>query len=181
MRCSPLNRALAVSGGCKLDWVDKYQDYDSPEKREEFFRSHVVDLHHDSMLFSGGLDPFVLHEIESSFVQGNFIACILLCQLVAEHSLAHCFVLSEHESVCTKGFAKLIAKAREVNLIDETMESKLTALRLMRNPHVHPRFGDGKGTIIHRVIEQGFHYNELPVHDGIEAIKILGDYINHNS
>ncbi|EPW6854282.1 hypothetical protein ACWOVA_004536 [Vibrio parahaemolyticus] len=164
-----------------MDWVEKYEDYDSPEKREAFFRHHVVDLHHDNMMFSGGLDPFVLHEIESSFVQGNFIACILLCQLVAEHCLANSFVLTEHESVCTKGFAKLIDKAREVDLIDGAMGAKLTALRLMRNPHVHPRFGAGKGTIIHRVIEQGLNYNELPVHDGIEAIKILGDYINHNS
>ncbi|WP_120513037.1 hypothetical protein [Photobacterium salinisoli] len=175
-----LNKMLAVTGEYQLDWLDKYQDYDSPDKREAFFRGHVVDLHNDGMLFSGGLDPFILQEIEGSFVQGNFVACILLSQLVVEHCLANCFVLTEYEYVCTKGFAQLIIKARETELIDESMQSKLTELRLMRNPYVHPRFGDGKGTIIRRVIDNGFNYNELPVHDGIEAIKILGDFINNS-
>jgi hypothetical protein len=164
-----------------LEWLEKYSDFDSPEKREAFFRSHVIDMHQGDMLFSGGLDPFILNEIEDSFKRGNFVACILLCQLVIEHCLANTFVLTDHESICTKGFAKLISKASELNIIDESMESQLTELRLMRNPYVHPRFGDGNGTVIRRVIDKDFHYNELPVADGIEAISILGNYLNKSS
>ncbi|WP_151194733.1 hypothetical protein [Methylophaga frappieri] len=161
-----------------MEWLEKYGDFDSPDKREEFFRSHVIDIHQGDMLFSGGLDPFILYEIEDSFKRGNFIACILLCQLAIEHCLANEFLLTEHESICTRGFAQLISKARELDIIDKAMESQLTELRLMRNPHVHPRFGDGKGTYIRRVIDKGLNYNELPVADGIEAIKILGCYLN---
>ncbi len=164
-----------------MEWIKKYRDFDSPRKRAKYFRTHVVDLHRDNLLFSGGLDPFVLYEIESSFKQGNFIACILLSQLVVEHCLANRFLFTEYESYCTKGFALLISKAYELEFIDEEMKSKLTELRLMRNPFVHPRFGDEQGTIIRRVIDKELNYNELPVHDGIEAIKILAAFINVDS
>lgn len=164
-----------------MEWLKKYKDFDSPKKRVKFFRNHVIDMHQSDMLFSGGLDPFILYEIESSFKQGNFVACILLCQLAVEHCLANAFLLTEHESICTKGFAKLISKASELSVIDKDMESQLTELRLMRNPYVHPRFGDGKGTIIRRVIDNKLDYNELPVADGISAINIFGNYLNKNS
>jgi hypothetical protein len=164
-----------------VEWIKKYRNYDTPDKREFFFRRHVIDMHRGDMLFSASLDPHILQEIENSFKCGNFVACILLSQLVIEHCLANIFVLTEHESICAKGFAKLITKAREEDIIDEAMETQLTKLRLMRNPYVHPRFGAGKGTIIRRVIEQGFNYNELPVADGIEAIKILGNFLKQNS
>jgi hypothetical protein len=164
-----------------VEWLKKYKDFDSPRKRVKFFRRHVIDMHQSDMLFSGGLDPFILHEIESSFKQGNFVACILLCELAAEHCLANAFLLTEHESICTKGFAKLISKASELSVIDNDMESQLTELRLMRNPYVHPRFGDGNGTIIRRVLDQKLDYNELPVADGIRAINIFGNYLNKNS
>jgi HEPN domain-containing protein len=164
-----------------MEWLKKYKGFDSPRKRVKFFRSHVIDMHQSNMLFSSGLDPFILHEIESSFEQGNFIACILLCQLAVEHCLANIFLLTEHESICTKGFAQLISKASELDAIDNDMESQLTELRLMRNPYVHPRFGDGKGTIVRRVIDKKLDYNELPVADGIRAINIFGNYLNKKS
>lgn len=162
----------------KLEWLEKYSDFDSPQKREEFFRSNVINMWETDMLFFGGFDPSILYEIEDSFKQGNFVACILLCQLAIEHCLANLFLLTEYESICTRGFAQLISKASELEFIDKDMESHLTELRLMRNPHVHPKFGDGKGTLIRRVIDKGLNYNKLSVADGIEAIKILGVFLN---
>lgn len=164
-----------------MEWLKKYKNFDSPSKRVTFFRSHVIDMHQGDMMFSGGLDPYILHEIENSFEQANFVACILLCQLAVEHCLANTFLLTEHESVCTKGFAQLISKASELDTIDRNMESQLTELRLMRNPYVHPRFGNGKGTIVRRVIDKKLDYNELPVADGIRAIDIFGNYLNKES
>lgn len=163
-----------------MEWIKKYKEFNSPRKRVNFFRKHVVHVKGE-MLFSGGLEPNVLLEIESSFKLGNFVACVLLSQLTVEHCLAHCFLMTEHESVCIKGFAKLIDTAVDTKLIDEMLAIRLHELRLMRNPYVHPRFGAGKGTQISRVIEKGFDCNELPVADGIEAIKILGEFINSHS
>lgn len=167
-----------MSSESVLKWLEKYRDFNSPRKRTKFFRSHVVNLQRGNLLFSGGLDPAILAEIEDSFKRGNFIACVLLCQLVIEHSLAHSFVLTEHEAIATKGFAKLIAAALEHSVIDSDLADQLTSLRKMRNPYVHPKFGDGSGTYIRRVLDTKMDYNELPVADGIEAIRILGNFIN---
>ncbi|GGW87297.1 hypothetical protein GCM10007391_21480 [Alteromonas halophila] len=161
-----------------MNWVEKYRDFDSPRKRVSYFRSHVVNLHRESWAFSGGIDPAILAEIEESFKHGNFVACVLLCQLVVEHSLAHSFVLTEQEAIATKGFAKLIAAAAEHSVIDSDLADQLTSLRKMRNPYVHPKFGEGSGTYIRRVLDTKMDYNELPVADGIEAIRILGNFIN---
>lgn len=161
-----------------MEWLEKYAEFNSPSKRVNFFKSHVVNMHQCDLLFCGGIEPAILAEIEDSFKRGNFVACVLLCQLVMEHALASTFMLTEHESIITKGFAKLIAKAAEVGAINDDMELKLTELRKMRNPYVHPRFGDGQGTYIRRVLDKEMDYNELPIADGIQAVKILGDFIN---
>ena len=161
-----------------MEWLEKYVEFNSPKKRIKFFKSHVVNMHQGDLLFCGGFDPAILAEIEDSFKRGNFVACVLLCQLVIEHALASIFLLTEHESITTKGFAKLIAKAEEVGAIDCDMESQLTELRKMRNPYVHPKFGDGQGTYIRRVLDKKMDYNEMPISDGIEAVRTLGDFIN---
>ena len=161
-----------------MEWLEKYAEFSSPKKRVSFFKSHVINMHQGDLLICGGIEPAILAEIEDCFKRGNFVACVLLCQLVIEHALASIFMLTEHESIVTKGFAKLIAKASEVGVINRNTELKLTELRKMRNPYVHPKFGDGQGTYIRRVLDQGMDYNELPIADGIEAVKILGNFIN---
>lgn len=161
-----------------MEWLEKYAEFNTPRKRVKFFRSHVVNMHVGDLLFYGGIDPAILAEIEDSFKRGNFVACVLLCQLVIEHALASIFLLTEYESITTKGFAKLIAKAAELGVIDNDIESQLTELRRMRNPYVHPKFGDGQGTYIRRVLDKKMDYDEVPIADGIESVRTLGNFIN---
>jgi len=163
-----------------MDLEEKYREFNSPEKRLAYFRHFVVHVR-EGMLFRGGFDPSIAVELEQSFEIGNFIACILLSQLLIEHSLAHMFLFTDSESVTRKGFSELINKALEVRAIPESMAKELHELRLMRNPYVHPRYGNNNGTLVRRAIEKGITYDILPVADGIEAIQIVGRFVNNST
>lgn len=92
------------------------------------------------MLIPGGFVPVrALEETKWCYINGQFLACIVLCQAILEHVLAGQFSLMGKDSLIKKGFERLCDEALANHLISCSEHRALANLRLLRNPYVHPK------------------------------------------
>lgn len=179
-----------------------------PLPPEDELRLHIEEYHRDladerlegykfvwqefgppaDMLLVGGISgALALQEMRLCFIDGHFLACVLLAQTFVENSLGGSYILSGDETVAEKGFAKLIDKALDDKHIDSPLAEKLHELRLMRNPYVHPKAGSGKGTLMRRILgksRSGKEYESLTdfaKEDAQRAIRIVVDFLRDSS
>ncbi|RRS06943.1 hypothetical protein EAG18_19355 [Pseudoalteromonas sp. J010] len=60
----------------------------------------------DKLLFGGTQSELALHELANSYVSGNYMAVIQLCQAFIEHSLSGHFTMSGQNSIAEASFKK---------------------------------------------------------------------------
>lgn len=91
-------------------------------------------------------------EARSSFVNGNFVATVLLCQSMAEQLLAsflHSALLADDLPRRIK-FQETLKRCRERGLLSEQDARDLTKLMGLRNPLSHFRHMDDDGSLVRR-------------------------------
>ena len=82
------------------------------------------------MLLQGGYQSlFALHEAGNSYVNGNYMAVILLSQAFIEHSLSGQFILAGEYAIAESGFKRIIDKALTFEFIDNELYAELDELR----------------------------------------------------
>lgn len=134
------------------------------------------------MLLLGGIPAaFALDELKRSYMEGNFLSCVLLAQIFIEHSLGGMFILSGNDELAQRGFAALINEARNVGTIDENLANRLHELRTMRNPYVHPRAGLSERTYMRRIVDRHLDPDALAEADAQDSIQIVIDYLRNDA
>ena len=80
-------------------------------------------------------------EARTSFVQGNFVATVMLCQGLAEHVLAaHLEMLMDDDPLPPKiSFVETLRRCRERSVISEEDAADMRRLMALRNPLSHFR------------------------------------------
>lgn len=161
----------------------------------DFFRHLVADLHDDlegkvarfrqladlsmGMGAAGTMIPgHTSHvswlEARSSFVHGNFIAAVMLCQGLAEH------VLASHLSMRLGGkplparlqFKDTLIRSVNDGVITEEFAKDLRALMALRNPLSHFRDINDPSNLSRRAIDTAAHPQEHLLSDATFAISI---------
>ncbi len=97
-----------------------------------------------------------LHELANSYVNGNYMAVILLVQAFIEHSLSGEFIMRGQNAIAESSFKKIIANSLSQDIIDADLYDSLEALRKIRNPYVHAKAGIKSGSLIKKVIDEAF-------------------------
>ena len=101
----------------------------------------------DYWAFHGGsITKSLFEESRYCFVYGQFLAATLLGLAYIEHTLAALFHASGRNDLKRAGFAKLIAEAYSVNLIDAEELENLRRIGAKRNAYAHfrpPGYKDG--------------------------------------
>ena len=94
-------------------------------------------------------------EARSSFVHGNFVATVMLCQGLAEHMLAaHLSLGLGGDELPTRiGFRDTLSRCLERGVIGETDAHDLRKLMALRNPLSHYRSIDDPSNLSRRTIE----------------------------
>jgi hypothetical protein len=131
----------------------------------------------DAFLISGIPSMFALDELKRSFIYGNFMATVMLCQAFAELSLGGMYSLSGNDAIARKGFKALIEQALKDGHIPATLAAKLQALRTMRNPYSHSNYQG----YLNRLRDARTAPEDLVVEDAKAAIRAVVDYLRHNS
>jgi hypothetical protein len=141
----------------------------------------------EMLLVGGASAALALDEIKLCYIEGCYLACVLLSQLFIENSLGGSYILSGDEKAAEKGFAQLIDRALADNYIDSDLAIRLHELRQMRNPYTHPKAGAGSGTLIKRMVDRynsGQSYEshvDFAGEDAKIAVAILVDFLRDGS
>jgi len=140
------------------------------------------------LLFLGGTQAaLALDEIKLCYIDGYYLAVVLLAQIFIESSLGGSYILGGDEGIAEKGFKKLIDRALADNFITGELATEFQELRKMRNPYVHPRAGAGEGTIMGRMVEKfksGKVYESITdfaKDDAERAIQIVVDFLRYST
>jgi hypothetical protein len=127
---------------------------------------------HGTMIYGGQAAALAYQEARSSFVNGNFIATIFLCQSLIENVLAayvHAGLQGEEHSQRVQ-FSETIARCQMRGLLDERDATDLLQLSRMRNPLIHFRSMDDPEQLDRRSIDAKEHAMSLLAKDAYFAM-----------
>jgi hypothetical protein len=130
-------------------------------------------------LFHGLLSWRFFEEARWCFVNGQFIACVLLSQCFLEKSLRSLLAVGgQNYGVSDKwledaGFHELIEKAREKGVLTSGQARDCHIVRRMRVAFVHARPVFSKRHVAHRMITERKSITELSEQDAVKALKIM--------
>jgi len=124
-----------------------------------------------NMLIPGGFVPArALVEAKWSYINGQFLACIMLCQAMLEHVLAGQFTLMGKDALIKKGFERLCDEALADHLISPSEHRAFSNLRLLRNPYVHPKRMNDPTRLERRMMTEKRSQEEIVEDDARRAL-----------
>ncbi len=100
-------------------------------------------------------------EARSSFVNGNYIATVMLCQGLAKQMLASHLTLSLHAQELPEkiGFRETLRRCLEQGVIEQSLAEQLKQLMALRNPLSHFRSADDPESLFRRAFD-----SQTPTH-----------------
>jgi len=164
------------------DWLinEDEMTLDSRTRRLEFIVNEFGSEDGYQLFHGGDLTKAFFEEARWCFVNGQFIACVLLCQCFLENSLrsmlsAGGFVKDEWlEKV---GFYDLIKKAHESGQISDEEAEDFHWTRKSRIQYIHPKPIFSERHIAHRMLQENKTLDELNENNAKKAIKIIFNLI----
>ncbi|EPW6438067.1 hypothetical protein [Vibrio parahaemolyticus] len=148
---------------------------------------HFVELNElfgpqgDKLLTGGMQSQLALHELANSYVNGNYMAVVLLVQAFIEHSLSGEFIMRGQNAIAESSFKKIIDSSLSHDIIDADLYDLLEALRKIRNPYVHAKAGIKSGSLIKKMIDGRFESAELLAKsDALQSLTILKVFMEQN-
>lgn len=175
--------------------IDNQEYLFSPLADVDFFRHLVADLHDDlggkvarfrqladlsigmgdaGTMIPGQTSHVSWLEARSSFVHGNFIATVMLCQGLAEH------VLASHLSMRIGGkplpsrlqFKDTLKRSVDDRVITEKFANDLRTLMSLRNPLSHFRDINDPSSLYRRAMDGASYPQVHLLHDATFAISV---------
>lgn len=127
-----------------------------------------------TLLFGGHPSSLAYGEARSSFVNGNYVATIMLCQSLMEHLLAaflHAALLAELDS--KPRFSDTLREGQKRGLLNEQDINDLKRLGQLRNPLAHYRNINDADHLDRRAMTTDQHPLELCYADAEFAIRTI--------
>lgn len=125
------------------------------------------------MLFGGHLTYNAWIEARSSFVHGNYVATVLLCQSLVENLLAAFLHVSLPDGLPDRvRFEETLRRCLATKVIDERDVMDLKRLVETRNPLTHFRTVDDERNLHRRSIDAGIEAGEILSRDAWFAISV---------
>ncbi|OGB01344.1 MAG: hypothetical protein A3E79_12090 [Burkholderiales bacterium RIFCSPHIGHO2_12_FULL_61_11] len=117
----------------------------------------------------------ILSEARETFIDGHFVAALLLATSFIEHTLAEELQLLGHVTD-SPNFANAVAIARKHKVFPEDWLARTDALRLKRNPFSHLKEPDHKHNMGVRFRKLRIHPMRMLEADAKDAIGLMWDY-----
>lgn len=166
-----------MEGQALNDIRQQLQVRDRDTLAERALRMRFVQTHwpepKDVMFFGGETPLFAFGELADCFVNGQYIAGVLLAQVVLEHILAGMFNVFGRDDLARAGFQRLSREARSMGWISEPELAAFETLRAARNPYSHSKPVFSKGSLERRVVESDTPPHELIENDARTAIQLV--------
>ena len=132
------------------------------------------------LILAGDMEfVFTFGEIKECYINGHFIATIILTQSFIEKIFIEFFNSKNLTKETNNGLDRMIKYARKKGLIHSTILNMVDDLRLKRNPFVHSKDYNYPHSLSHRTINNKTLPSEQLEKDAKEAIQVLF-YIMNN-
>ncbi|HHX8497364.1 TPA: hypothetical protein ACVO3H_004506, partial [Vibrio diabolicus] len=163
------------------DFVED-EEQTRPDRIVRFVELNELFAPQGDMLLTGGLQSHLaFHELANSYVNGNYMAVVLLCQAFIEHSLSGEFIMRGQNTIAESSFKKILESAKAAEIISETLFEQLEVLRKIRNPYVHAKAGLKNGSLAKKMIDGRFESaEELAKSDALKSLGILKSFVHQN-
>jgi hypothetical protein len=126
------------------------------------------------MQFFGGVVPIqAFEEMRLAYLNGLYVSCVVVSQIVIEHILAGMFEMADRTDMEGAGFQKLTEAALVDGYISQEELDGLDKLRRLRNPYTHSKPIMHQTCFIRRAPESGFHPTELFKQDAEAALTVV--------
>src|SRR5262245_21775686 len=123
------------------------------------------------MLFHGGIVPaHAFQELRLCYLHGLFISCVVVAQIVIEHTLAGMLRMGGRDDLEGASFKKLLEEAEADGLISAAEYDAFDELRQLRNPYTHSKPPMHESSVGCRTAETGSHPWDLFKEDAEKAI-----------
>jgi hypothetical protein len=155
--------------------ADLHDDLAGRVTRFRLLRDLGSELGAQGTMIPGGQAAFLgWMEARSSFVQGNFIATVQLCQGLLEHALAAYFRLGLNgEDLPPRvSFRSTLDRCKARNILSDAETADLDKLMVLRNRLSHFRDLSDSSDIDRRAMQSGDHPDELLRRDARFAIGV---------
>lgn len=153
-----------------------------PEDRNERAERHIwMGKHHVQVgaYWERSETSGVMQEARSSFVNGNFIATLVLALAYVEHVINDALPpLPPKKKSPTMTAA--INQAREAGLFNEDLLIGATVLNDFRNPFVHRRHESDQDTISQRVSSRKSHPKSIMEQDARDALLVMYGFFRYS-
>lgn len=127
----------------KPDTLDMPEQY-IKERDEVFFQEKAKRLKHlhkinpHGLTMAGRIELVLTYrEVQLCFIDGHFLATIVLAQAFVEKLFHDHYNKLGHEKIAKKGLNAILQHARKNKTINEFLINRVNAIRLMRNPITH--------------------------------------------
>ena len=132
-------------------------------------------------LFGGPILPQALQELKSCFASGEFVACVLLAQVILEKLIAAHLEAKGHAELDWAPLSKLAELALADGLLTPSDLEVLRELRHLRNPYAHTRPSNHQNCISARISERRVPSQILFKEDASRAIGIVQAFLSRRS
>jgi hypothetical protein len=116
---------------------------------------------------------FVFTEARSTFVDGYFIATLVLAAAFAEHWMTGILSRRGYGGECRRGLRACISCARKYDVWPELVLGRLAHLQTIRNPFIHLKDFDHSHTLTQRSWMRGHSPAEVLEHDAKDALEAI--------
>lgn len=138
--------------GVRLLLADMHEDLHERIARLRYLNDLSTDLGAEGTMLFGGLTTYhAWAEARSSFVHGNYVATVILCQSLAENLLAAFVAAGPSDD--RKGkvqFRETLDQCRAIGLLGDQDVTDLRKLTSLRNPLAHFRHIDDEHSLQRR-------------------------------
>ncbi len=133
-------------------------EIDYVKSRDEIFLGnkaqrlkHLKTINPDGLVLAGGSDFVLIYrELQLCYIDGNFLATIVLAQAFVEKIVHSYFIEKKLESVADRGLYQMIVYLKKTLVISDFAFNLIDNLRLIRNPITHLKKSDYKHSLDNR-------------------------------
>lgn len=158
----------------KLLLADLHDDFPGKVARFHQLTDLSTALGSNGTLIPGEVSYRAWCEARSSFVHGNYVATVMLCQSLAEHALAADLSLGLDTQQLPKriDFRETLRRCLAHGSITEALADDLERLMNLRNPLSHYRGPDDSSNLLRRAIDSGIPPEDHLLNDASFAISV---------
>ena len=120
---------------------------------------------------------FLYHDARNCYINGQFAACIIVCQALLEHRFKGMYHLAGNDKITSLSFKNRIKKVMDDKVLPDYLSNKLNELRIKRNPLIHMS-KDAFGYYFRKSGEKKKNPEEILEQDAKEAFLLTFEILN---